>query len=215
MSSVIDERTLREVYLVPFEQAVKVAGTWGIMSSYNRLNGTFTSESHWLLTEVLRDEWGYDGVVMSDWFGSHSTAPTINAGLDLEMPGPPRDRGAEADRCGAGRRGRRRRRCASARCNVLRLMERTGAIDDDRPSEERADDRPAHRALIRRAGAEGAVLLKNDGLLPLDGKRGKIAVIGPNAKVGADHGRRQRAAQSALRGVARGRGWPRRSARTG
>jgi beta-glucosidase len=86
MDSVVDERALRELYLVPFEWAVKVAGTWGVMSSYNRLNGPYTSESQWLLTEVLRNDWGYDGVVMSDWFGSHSTAATVNAGLDMEMP---------------------------------------------------------------------------------------------------------------------------------
>ena len=88
MSSEIGERALREIYLIPFEWAVKKADTWGVMSSYNRLNGTYTSEHNWLLTTVLRDEWGYDGIVMSDWFGSHSTAPTLNAGLDLEMPGP-------------------------------------------------------------------------------------------------------------------------------
>ena len=92
MSSEIDERALREIYLIPFEWAVKKAQTWGVMSSYNRLNGTYTSEHDWLLTDVLRKDWGYDGVVMSDWFGSHSTAETVNAGLDLEMPGPPRDR---------------------------------------------------------------------------------------------------------------------------
>ena len=93
ISSQIDERSLREIYLLPFEMAVKDGGTWGIMSSYNKLNGTYTAENHWLLTEVLRDDWGYDGIVMSDWFGSRSTAPTLNAGLDLEMPGPTRDRG--------------------------------------------------------------------------------------------------------------------------
>ena len=95
MSSEIDERALREVYLRPFEAVVKRAGTWAVMSSYNKLNGTYTAEHRWLLTEVLRDEWGFDGVVMSDWFGSRSTAPTVNAGLDLEMPGPARDRGAK------------------------------------------------------------------------------------------------------------------------
>ena len=181
MSSVVDERTLREVYLVPFEQAVKVAGTWGIMSSYNRLNGIFTSENDWLLTKVLREEWRYTGIVMSDWFGSHSTAPTVNAGLDLEMPGPPRDRGQmliDAVKSGEVTADMVRERVT----NVLRLAMRTGGIDDERPYEERADDRPAHRALIRRAGAEGTVLLKNDGLLPL-AAAAKIAVIGPNAKV--------------------------------
>ncbi|HEY4169637.1 MAG TPA: glycoside hydrolase family 3 C-terminal domain-containing protein [Reyranella sp.] len=182
INSLIDERTLREVYLVPFEHAVKMAGTWAVMSSYNRLNGLFTAESEWLLTTVLRDEWRYDGVVVSDWFGSHSTAPTVNAGLDLEMPGPTRDRGAklitavEADEVSAATIRQRA-------LNVLRLLVRTGAIDDSRPHEERAEDRPMHRELIRRAGAEGTVLLKNDGLLPLDGQHlNKIAVIGPNAR---------------------------------
>lgn len=180
MSSEIDERTLREVYLLPFEWAVKKAGAWGVMSSYNRLNGTFTSEHGWLLTTVLRDQWGYDGIVMSDWFGSHSTAPTINAGLDLEMPGPTRDRGdklVEAVRGGSVEPQTVRERALA----MLRLMDRTGALRDTRPYEERAEDRPEHRALIRRAGADAAVLLKNDGVLPLASK-GRIAVIGPNAK---------------------------------
>jgi beta-glucosidase len=181
MSSQIDERTLREVYLIPFEWAVKKAKTWGVMSSYNRLNGTFTSEHNWLLSTVLRDEWGYDGIVMSDWFGSHSTAETVNAGLDLEMPGPPRDRGQkliDAVKSGAVSQATLRQRVVA----MLRLMERVGSLDDHRPFEEVANDRPEHRALIRRAGAEAAVLLKNNGILPLKGD-GTIAVIGPNAKI--------------------------------
>jgi len=182
MSSEIDERTLREVYLRPFEDAVRKAGAWGIMSSYNRLNGAFTAEHRWLLTEVLRDDWGHDGVVMSDWYGSHSTAPTINAGLDIEMPGPTRDRGAKLlAAVEAGEVSAATVRASALR--VLRLMERTGALRDNRPFEERADDRPEHRALIRKAGAAGAVLLKNDGLLPLAAPAGRIAVIGPNARV--------------------------------
>ncbi|MCW1919030.1 glycoside hydrolase family 3 C-terminal domain-containing protein [Rhodobacter sp. KR11] len=180
MSSDIDERSLREVYLIPFEAAVKEAGTWGIMSSYNRLNGTYTAESEWLLTKVLREDWGYDGIVMSDWFGSRTTAPTVNAGLDLEMPGPTRDRGAklvQAVKDGLVSRETVRERAA----NMLRLMARVGSLTDHRAHVEVADDRPEHRALIRRAGAEGAVLLKNDGLLPLSEQR--IAVIGPNGAV--------------------------------
>lgn len=181
ISSEIDERALRELYLVPFEAAVKDAGTWGIMSSYNKLNGTYTSENPWLLDQVLRKEWGYDGIVMSDWFGSHSTAPTVTAGLDLEMPGPSRDRGEKlvaAVEAGEVSRDTVRTRAL----NILRLMERTGALDDHSAFEEKAEDRAEHRALIRRAGAEGTVLLKNaNDILPLSGN-GKIAVIGPNAK---------------------------------
>ena len=183
INSEIDERSLREVYLLPFEAVVKRAAPWAIMSSYNKLNGTYTAEHRWLLTEVLRDEWGFDGLVMSDWFGSRSTAPTVNAGLDLEMPGPPRDRGAKlvaAVEAGEVSPATVRERAR----NVLRLMQRTGAFDAPVSITERADDRPAHRALIRRAGAAAAVLLKNDGVLPLDpGSTGRIAVIGPNAKV--------------------------------
>jgi beta-glucosidase len=181
ISSEIDERSLREIYLIPFEWAVKKADTWGVMSSYNRLNGTFTSEHNWLLTDVLRGDWGYDGIVMSDWFGSHSTAETVNAGLDLEMPGPPRDRGQkliDAVKSGTVSEATLRERVI----NMLRLMQRVGSLDDHSEWQEKADDRPEHRALIRRASAEAAVLLKNNGTLPLKGD-GSIAVIGPNAKI--------------------------------
>ena len=181
MSSDIDERTLREVYLVPFEAAVKRGRTWGIMSSYNKVGGTYAAENHWTLTQVLRDDWGYDGVVMSDWFGSRSTEQTVNGGLDLEMPGPSRDRGEKliaAVAAGLVSAATVRERAG----NVLRLMQRTGALADHQAFAEKTEDRPEHRALIRRAGAEGAVLLQNDGLLPL-GQAGTVAVIGPNAKV--------------------------------
>ena len=181
ISSEIDERALREIYLPPFEAAVKRARTWAVMSSYNKLNGTYTAENRWLLTDVLRGDWGFDGVVMSDWFGSRSCAPTVLAGLTLEMPGPARDRGEAL--LAAVRAGEVPAEAVRALAEqMLRLMERTGAGSDHRPFAERAEDRPEHRALIRRAGAEGAVLLKNDGLLPLR-REGSVAVIGPNARV--------------------------------
>ncbi|MBB5663708.1 beta-glucosidase [Rhizobium leguminosarum] len=181
MSSDIDERTLREIYLPPFEQAVRRAGVMAVMSSYNRLNGTYTSEHHWLLTKVLREEWGFQGIVMSDWFGSHSTEETINAGLDLEMPGPARDRGEKL--VAAVREGKVEAATVRAAARrMLLLLERVGAFESKPDLTERAVDLPEDRALIRRLGAEGAVLLKNDGILPLaKTSLDRIAVIGPNA----------------------------------
>ncbi len=181
MSSDIDERTLREIYLPPFEAAVKKAGVWAIMSSYNRLNGVWTSENHWLLTELLREEWGYDGIVMSDWFGSHTTEASVTGGLDLEMPGPTRDRGEKL--VAAVREGRVPAETLKAAARrMLLLLERVGAFADATMEDEKAVDRPEHRALIRKLGADGMVLLKNDGILPLDkAALDRIAVLGPNA----------------------------------
>ena len=180
INSEIGERALREVYLRPFEDAVKKAGTWGIMSSYNKVNGTYAAENTFLLTKVLREDWKYDGIVMSDWFGSRSTEPTVNAGLDLEMPGPTRDRGDKLVK--AVEEGRVSRETIRTRAlNMLRLMERCGSLWDDKEFNEIADNRPEHRALIRKAGAAGTVMLKNEGKLPLS-KSAKVAMIGPNAK---------------------------------
>ncbi|MCY1075204.1 beta-glucosidase [Archangium lansingense] len=182
ISSEIDERALRELYLVPFEAAVKEARTWAVMCAYNKLNGTFASENRRLLTDILKREWGFDGVVMSDWFATHTTVESVNAGLDLEMPGPTKHRGQkllEAVRAGEVHAETLQ---DSAR-RVLRLLTRVGAFERPAPAEEQAIDRPEHRALIRRAGVEGTVLLKNDGVLPLDPKQlKKLALIGPNVQ---------------------------------
>tara|TARA_R110002096_G_scaffold143328_5_gene299439 strand:- start:92864 stop:95329 length:2466 start_codon:yes stop_codon:yes gene_type:complete len=181
-SSEIDERTMREVYLLPFEVAVKSADVWAIMTAYNQVNGSFTLEDTRLMQSILREEWGYGGATVSNWFGHGSTAPALKAGLDLEMPGPTRHRGdavRKALEAGDVTLETVRDRVQ----NVLRLLERTGAIHDLGPHNELSIDRPATRELIRRAGAEGTVLLKNDGVLPLQRDAdGHIAVIGPNAK---------------------------------
>lgn len=86
VDAVIDERTLREIYLASFEDAVKKAKPWTIMCSYNRVNGEFASENKYLLTDILRDEWGFDGIVVSDWGAVNERVPGLKAGLDLEMP---------------------------------------------------------------------------------------------------------------------------------
>ena len=183
----VDEETLRELYLIPFEAAVTRAGVRCVMSAYNRLHGTFCSEHAWLLGDVLRGNWGFDGVVVSDWHGCHSGAASLRAGLDVEMPGPPVHRGAalaaEIDSGAASPDDLDR-----AADNVVRLAAWTHA---GRPSgESDGDDGPdATRELIRRAAIAAMVLLKNDGgLLPLGLTTQRLALIGPNAAEGKAQG---------------------------
>lgn len=181
----IDERTLREMYLQPFEAAVREADAQAIMTAYNRINGPWAADSKELITDVLRGEWGFTGIVMSDWFGLHSTVEGIEAGLDLEMPGPTRDRGAKlvaAVESGAVDASLVR---AAAR-RMLSLIDRLGAITDGGPATETTRDLPDDRALTRSAGAAGMVLLRNESnALPLDPTSvRRVAVIGPNAAKG-------------------------------
>ena len=189
ISSEVDERTLRELYLVPFEAAVRPVDEGGanvrsIMSSYNRINGTYAADNVPLLRGVLRDEWGFDGVVVSDWFGCHTAAESLEAGLDLEMPGPTRVRGEKL--LAAVRAGE----VAEARVDesVLRLLQlfEWCGLDADyngRSAPESTDDSPATRDVIRRAATAAAVLLTNNGALPI-APTAKVALIGPNAERG-------------------------------
>jgi beta-glucosidase len=181
ISSEIDERTLREIYLRPFEAAVLEAGTWSLMGAYNKVNGTWCCEHPRLLTGILRDEWAWDGVVVSDWWATHTTADAANAGLDIEMPGPPQHMGpalAEAVRGDEVAEA-----VLDDKVRRLRVLaERTGAAARP-PGEERSGDAPERRALAREAAAAGIVLLQNDrGLLPLEpASLRRVAVVGPNA----------------------------------
>jgi beta-glucosidase len=183
ISSEIDERTLREIYLPPFEAAVREAGSWAVMSSYNRVNGVYAGENRAILTDILKREWGFEGIVMSDWFGTKSTIDAAENGLDLEMPGPPQWRGqkllaaVEAGQVSAAAIDEAARR-------MLRVITRAGAFEQPEIPAEQALDLPEHRTLLRAAAAEGVVLLKNAGdILPLDtNKLTSIAIIGPNAK---------------------------------
>lgn len=183
LSSDVTERAMREIYLPPFEGAVLEAQSWSVMSSYNRINGTWASENDRLLVDVLKEEWGFDGLVISDWYGTYSSE-VVSGGLDLEMPGPARWMSKEhvlkaledgiIDLEHIDDKVRR----------LLRALQRTGAFAH-RHKEEQSIDNPEHRKLIREVGAEAIVLLKNaDNLLPLDLPiGGTLAVIGANAKV--------------------------------
>jgi beta-glucosidase len=189
ISAEVDERTLREIHLPGFEAAVREAGVWLVMSAYNRLNGTYCGEHPELLRRILKEEWGFDGVVVSDWHGTHSTAEAANAGLDLEMPGPPAWLGAKlAAAVDAGQVSADVLDAAVRR--LLRLMERTGVLDDatgdeadlDARDPEQSVDDGGRRRLARQAAVQGTVLVHNDGLLPLDSRSlRRVAVIGPNA----------------------------------
>jgi beta-glucosidase len=183
ISAEVDERALREIHLVAFEHAVREAGVWSVMTAYNKVNGVYCGEQPDLIGGVLRREWGFDGLVMSDWFGAHSTAPAALAGLDLEMPGPSAWLGPTL--AAAVRSGEVDESVVDGQVrNVLRLMGRVGILEGGAtsPDEEEEDDDPGRRAVARQVAVEGTVMLVNDGLLPLDGADvGSVAVIGPNA----------------------------------
>ncbi len=179
----IDERVLRELYLRPFEACVSEAGAWGVMSAYNQIDGEFCAANHRLLTEILRREWGFDGFVVSDWFGAHDSARSINGGLNLEMPGPARVHGAALAAAIAAGSVAESDLDAMVR-DLLVLAGRTRAGERSASTPERSVDDPAERRLAREVATAGTVLARNDGVLPIDpASAPKVAVIGPNAKV--------------------------------
>jgi beta-glucosidase len=175
ISAVVDERSLREIYLPAFEKAVKKAQPWTVMCSYNKVNGTFASEHHQLLTEILKNEWGFEGLIVSDWGAVRNRVAALKAGLDWEMPGPQERRvkavveavrSGELDEAVLDESVRR----------ILRIVfmaketPKNGTFDVD-----------AHHELAHRIASEGMVLLKNNGILPLKDHQ-HIAVIGRAAE---------------------------------
>jgi beta-glucosidase len=171
----LDERTLREIYLPAFEAAIRRAKPWTVMCAYNQINGTLGSEHRYLLTDILRGEWGFDGLVMSDWGAVRDRVAAVVAGLDLEMPGPRPHRVTtviEARR--EGRLGQAYVDTAAARVVALAMRAAKAPSGD-------GFDVDLHHELARRAAAEGMVLLKNDGLLPLRGVA-RLAVVGRAAR---------------------------------
>lgn len=177
VNSVLDDRTLREIYLTGFEMAVKQAKPWALMAAYNRINGTFCTENKYLLTDILRDEWGHDGIVMSDWGAVNDREKALAAGLDLEMPS-------------SGGYGSKRIidavKNGELEESVLdKVAERMLTIIFKAAENHKIDyacDKQSHHALAAEAASQCFVLLKNKGnLLPLKGQT-SIAVIGGFAK---------------------------------
>lgn len=197
----IDERTLHEIYFPAFKAAVREAGVWAVMSAYNKVNGLWCAENPYLLTETLRKRWGFRGFVISDWGSTYSTDGTINAGMDLEMPGGEAMRvwankpETKRDGNGAGwltadkvlaavAEGRVKQEAVDEGVRrILRVMFTAGLFDHPHAGGGEVDT-PEQRQVARTAANESIVLLKNAGVLPLTaGKARTIAVIGPSAAV--------------------------------
>lgn len=181
ISAEVAERPLHEIYLEPFRLALKEARPWTIMTAYNRVNGEYASENDHLLKDILKDKWGYDGLVISDWFGTYS--PEVPGGwLDVEFPGPARWMSAEHVQNALDSGDLTMEQLDDKVHRILRTAVRVGAFDQAPvpPAAERGADLPAERMLIREIAQETIVLLKNDNqTLPLDRTRLKrIAVIG-------------------------------------
>ncbi|KAI1866673.1 uncharacterized protein JN550_007526 [Neoarthrinium moseri] len=183
----ITERALREIYALPFQLVVRESNPAAFMTAYNGVNGTYCSENEKLLDKMLRGDWGWEGLVMSDWWGTYSTTEAALAGLDLEMPGPTRFRGdmlkfnAQTDKV--------REHIITQRAKtVLEFVKKCYASGIPENGEEGTLDTPETAAVLRKIGNEGIVLLKNEGdVLPFK-KEKKTVIIGPNAKIATYHG---------------------------
>ncbi|KAK4704566.1 beta-glucosidase, partial [Phenoliferia sp. Uapishka_3] len=186
--SVVSQRALREIYLEPFRLAVKHSQPDAIMTSYNKVNGLHSSENKGLLEDILRKEWGWNGLTMSDWTGTYSTGTALKAGLDVEMPGPSCMRGAAVIRQISS--GKLSVDVVDARVRtVLTLVNKAIASGIPFNAQESSIDTPELRALLRQASSSAVVLLKNSAsLLPISSSTKSIAVIGSNAKISVPSG---------------------------
>jgi beta-glucosidase len=181
VNSVVDEATLRELYLLPFEIAIAEAGPWSVMAAYNDVNGVPATEQDHVINGILKGEWGWDGLVMSDWFATKSAGPAANGGLDLVMPGPVGPWGDAL--VAAVRRGEVAESVVDDHLRrLLRLARRVGALGPTRPTPGAlpAPDSPTRREQLTRLAAAGMTVLTNDGVLPL-AHGPKIALIGRHA----------------------------------
>ena len=180
ISSNIDAQTLREIYLLPFEMAIREGNAKVVMSAYNKLNNIFCSSHQDLLIKILKEEWGFDGYVVSDWGAALETIENANGGLDLEMPGPSNVWGkALIDAVKVSEVSEKLIDDKVKR--ILTVAEFSNRFQKPEIKAEQAMDQPKHRLLLRKAAADGMVLLKNEGSLPLKKNIKKLAVIGPNA----------------------------------
>ena len=179
ISSEVDERTLREIYLEPFRIAIRNSDPWAVMSAYNRVNGVYACENDHTLLEILKGEWGYKGIVMSDWFGTYDR-DVPNSGLDLEMPGKARWMSEEHVKRALDDGPLTEEGLDDKVRRLLDVLDKAGLFDRPTLQVEKGEDKARHRKIIRQAAREAIVLLKNDGTLPLK-KVKSIAVIGPYA----------------------------------
>ena len=181
-SSNVDERTLREVYLLPFEMGVKEGNSKSVMSAYNKLNNIYCSSHKELLIDILKKEWNFDGYVVSDWGAALETVENAHGGLDLEMPGPGNTWGKKL--LEAVTEGLVDEEVINDKVErILNIAEFSGRFDSPENKLEKSNIRKSHNKLLRKVASEGMVLLKNKKILPLKKSAiKKLAVIGPNAK---------------------------------
>lgn len=183
VDSILTDRALREIYLMPFMLAIKMSQPPAVMTAYNKVNGTHVSENHKII-DILRKDWNWQGLLMSDWYGTYTTSEAIIAGLDLEMPGPTRWRTDALSHAVISNKVKEHVLDESVRVvlNTVKLAAKSGILENQK---EGVRDCAEDRALLRRVAAESIVLLKNENnSLPLDRTK-TVAVIGPNSKMAA------------------------------